>query len=50
MPNACRGKASARLKVQIKNRCVSILAAGVREVDTNVCLEWPLRELPLAKL
>jgi hypothetical protein len=42
MLDACGGETIIRLKVQIEDRCVSVLAAGMREVDADVCLEWPL--------
>ena len=42
MPDAGRDETIAWLQVQIENRSMSILAVGMRKVDANVSLEWPL--------
>src|SRR5271157_1059240 len=42
MPDACRGETIVGFKVQIENWRMSILAAGMRKVDADVRLEWPL--------
>src|SRR5579863_9599670 len=40
MPDTCRGKAIVRLKVQVEHWRMGILAAGMREMNADVCLEW----------
>ena len=39
MPDACRNEATVWLKVQIENRRMSILAAGMRKVNADVSFE-----------